>query len=791
MNGLLRRKIRRDLAANKAQNSALIMVVVLGVASFVALIGAYRDLASSYARTYEELRFAEVTYAVAGAPASVAADLAAVPGVAAVTGRLVIDTGYELGPDEPVRARLIGLDPADQPAVNRLYLAAGRFLRPDEPRSAVLEATFARFHGVRPGDRIHPILNGEAVALDVVGLGHSPEYLIVSPSQQEILPTPRTFAVIFLSLAELQALSGQPDAVNNIAFRFTADADREAVAAQLDRILAPYVIEATVWREDNPSNAALQQDIAGFRELANLMPGVILLVAAISVYVMLGRMTQSQQPQIGLMRAIGYSRRSVLFHYLAHALTIGLIGLLPGLVLGAALAGTITGTYATELGIPLVETRFHPDLMVQAAALCGLMFTLAGLGPARASARLAPAQAMRLDPARSLVRGRRSFLERLVHPWLVWPLWLRLPWRNAFRLRRRAVATGLGILFAYVLVLMVWGMMDSMNLMLRRQFVDIERWDVMVAFAQPQADAALARVRAWEGVGRVEPLIQLPATLQTGEAERDLLLIGLEPEQQLHGLQVPAGQSGPEALEKGQIILTRGLVEQLGLVPGDEVQLVTLLGTRRFALGAVADEFMSAVAYASRDALLAGGPVPGAYFNALYLQVESARAPAVKNDLYHLPGATSVQLKTDSARDLRELMGLFYAFTAVMLVFAVGMAFAVLFNAMTVNVLERQRELATMRALGTDHRGIAIQLILESLLLWLVVLAPGLLLGHWVAKQMGRAFSAELFVFDVHISPWSDVLTAGGILLTMFLAAWPAIRRVNRLNLADATRTMT
>lgn len=57
--------------------------------------------------------------------------------------------------------------------------------------------------------------------------------------------------------------------------------------------------------------------------------------------------------------------------------------------------------------------------------------------------------------------------------------------------------------------------------------------------------------------------------------------------------------------------------------------------------------------------------------------------------------------------------------------------------------------------------------------------------------QLGQEFSAELFTFEIIIAPQSYIITTLGILATMLLASWPAIRRVNRLDLAEATKVLT
>src|SRR5512136_393493 len=89
-------KTLRDLRASRAQTISLVVIVMLGVASFAATVAAYRDLDTSYNRTYDQLLFADVTFAVQGAPQAVAGELREVEGVEAVFGRLVVDTGLEL-----------------------------------------------------------------------------------------------------------------------------------------------------------------------------------------------------------------------------------------------------------------------------------------------------------------------------------------------------------------------------------------------------------------------------------------------------------------------------------------------------------------------------------------------------------------------------------------------------------------------------------------------------------------------------------------------------------------------
>jgi putative ABC transport system permease protein len=785
-------KTLRDLRASLAQSIALIIIVMLGVASYGASVAAYRDLGTSYQRTYDQLKLADVTFSVQSAPEQVANELSKLNGVQAVTPRLIVDTGMEWTQSngqthEPIRARLIGIPVGQHPAVDDVLVLNGKYPATGTGFSALLESHFANYYHLGPGDSITPILNGRTTNVNIIGVVASPEYLVVSPSKQEILPSVSSFGVLFVPQVELQNMLGLTGMVNNFALLIQPDANRSEVVNAAQALLAPYGLSDTTLQEDQPSTAALGADLGGFREMAYLMPLIILLVAAVSVYMMLGRLVRNQTQQIGLMKAIGYDNKAVLWHYLLFALVIGVLGALSGALLGLPLGYGITKSYATELGIPIVASRFYPDLILEGVLLSLVATVLAAIGPARGALRQSPAQAMRLDPAIAQVKGRTSSFERILHL----PLWIRLPLRNILRVPRRSLTTALGIVFAYVLFLMVWGLTDSINYFFVNNYSVVEKWNVMALFDTPQEEGTLNKIQAWQGVVKVEPIEQLPATLEANGHSEDILLTALNPSQTMHRFQLPEGESSESILQQGQLILTDGMIKKVGLHRGDQVILETPIGKQEFTLGSSSEEMMNSVGYISLSELQKRAASPQPIFNGIYLTINNSMAQQIKKELYQLPGAYSVQLKADLVADVQSYLILFYAIMGFMLVFALLMAFALLFNAMTVGVLERKREFATMRTLGTRRRRIALQLFIEDLILWIFTLIPGLLLGYLTARGIGSSFNTDLFTFNIVIAPASYAIAGAGILLTMLLATIPAIRRVNRLDLAEATKVLT
>ena len=278
---------------------------------------------------------------------------------------------------------------------------------------------------------------------------------------------------------------------------------------------------------------------------------------------------------------------------------------------------------------------------------------------------------------------------------------------------------------------------------------------------------------------------------QPDSVEQQIQLMALPPEQTLHALQLPSGIDQQSALAHDRIVLTNALAQSLHLQHGDTVTIANQTGTRQLQVSATTNELMSSVACVSLADAQSWTGQTGNPINGAYLQVDPAHVDQVQADLYQIPGVVSVQLKSVEKSDWQSLMGLFYLLIGTIMGFAVVMAFALLFNTMTVNVLEREREFATMRAVGAGRRTIALLLSTESVVLWSLATIPGWLAGYWVAMQMGSAFQSDLFAFPIIINPLTYIVTAIAVLVTMLLAALPAMHRVNHLNLAEATKVLT
>src|SRR5690349_23173890 len=195
----LHRKLVRDLIHMRGQMLAVTLVLACGIATYVTMRSAFRSLEVAQSDYYAAFRFADVFTHVKRAPESLSAALAAIPGVAAVQTRVLMDVTLDVpGLDEPATGRLISIPERRTPMLNDLFLREGRYIEPGQRGEALISEAFASANRLSAGDAVDAVMNGKWERLRIVGIALSPEYIYeIRPS--EVFPDNRRFGVLWMS----------------------------------------------------------------------------------------------------------------------------------------------------------------------------------------------------------------------------------------------------------------------------------------------------------------------------------------------------------------------------------------------------------------------------------------------------------------------------------------------------------------------------------------------------------------------------------------------------------------
>lgn len=787
---VLRTKLWRDLRRRRAQFGALGVTLFLGIALFVTSYDAFLNLQASYQELYARTHFADLT--VTGGDLGVVAAAARSAG-ASVTTRSVADIPLRIG-QEVLLGRVVGMPEASQPQVNGVLVLRGNQLSPARPDAVLVEQHAASHFHLSPGATVAALEPGGWRTLPVAGVAASPEYLWPARSRQDVLTSPDDFAVLFVPQPLAQQLGGR--AAQRQLTVYVPDRARVAsVVASLRRTAGQAGATGVLARAEQPSNAALQEDVQGFDELALLFPTLFLAAAAMAAWVLLTRLVRSQRPQIGTLRAFGAARRTVLGHYLGFGLAAGLIGGVPGAAAGALGARLATGEYTRAISVPVTVTPLHWTTALVGVAFGLVVGVIGAAGPALAASRVPPAEAMRgVVPSGA---GGTSPLERVFPPLRRLPTAGRMAVRGISRNRRRTLYTALGVVLALVLVLVSWGMLDSTQVLLARQFDQVQRQDAQVYLSAPVTAATVSRLAATPGVAAAEQAAQLAVTVEGRTGSYPTALLALVPGTGMHGFLLAGGGTAP--LPRDGVLLGAALRSRLGIQTGDRVRLrlPSLGASVQEPVAGFVSEPLGTFAYASlpslERAVASGGrDVPGpdvSLANTVLLRfAPGAGGSAMRARISALPGVAAYVDARALQRAARGFMGLFYAFVGLMLVFGAILAFALVFNALSVNVAERATEVATLRSEGVTPARVGRLIGSESLLVVALGIPPGLLAGYLVAKGFMASFSSDLFRYDLAIRPVTFLLAALAMLVVGLVSGWPALRAIRRVDLPTVLR---
>ena len=469
-----------------------------------------------------------------------------------------VDAGHQL------MGRVIGMPSASQPTVDSVAMLSGGYLDPSDPSGVVVEQHMAGYFNLARGSSLSVFGPDGWQPVHVRGVAASAEYLWPARSRQEPLVTPDEFGVLFVPEPLAQSLSGLTQPNQALVYLDSASRGPGAVGELTQLATAHSAAEVTT-RDQQASNATLQEDITGFGELSVFFPVLFLAAAAVATYLLLSRLVRAQRTQLGTLRGNGVRDRAIVAHYLSFGLGVGLVAGLIGALAGIALAGVITNEYATELALPFTVVQLHPWTPVIGLSLAIVAGAAAALAPSLLALKISPAEAMRGQvPALS---GRTSLFEHLLPGLRQLPAGAKLVLRGLERNPRRSLTVIVGVALALVLVLTSLGLIDTTQILLARQFDDIQQQDAQVFTATTADQAVISGLMAVPGVLVAEPAAQLSVTLRHSGRLYSTALVGLETTTLMHRFY---GSDGARLqLPVSGVLLGTAVGAKLGLHVGD------------------------------------------------------------------------------------------------------------------------------------------------------------------------------------------------------------------------------
>lgn len=530
-----------------------------------------------------------------------------------------------------------------------------------------------------------------------------------------------------------------------------------------------------IWgRDKNISYSSFTANIDKLNAITTVFPIFFFLVAALVVSTTMTRMVEEERLQIGTMKALGYSAKTIMQKYILYALAASVSGTLVGLAVGfKAFPSIIWSAYEMMYYMPAIATPWRLSQALFSGGTLTVLSLLVTALTCRSSLSETPAALML---PRAPKAGKRILLERITPLWRHFPFSWKVTCRNLFRYKKRFWMTVIGVAGCTSLLIAGFGISDSLNAIITKQYEDIFHYDLMTVVTE---EDALTQGSVQEylfdnpSVFSDSLAVSIQSTRQEiKNSEADVYLMipkDLSSFGSFVDLHERVSRKATPLQEDG-IIITEKLAKTLGIQAGDSITLQNEDEEKAsFTVTGVCEHYVSNYVYMSAATYEAGfqkAPVYNATLSKMPDDSQTVRdqVSAVLLDNDHV---ASLTFTADNVKQVLNMLNSIDAVVVLIIVCAAGLAFVVLYNLSNINVAERVKEIATIKVLGFYDREVDSYVNRESYALTGIGIFFGIFGGIALHKFVITTVEVDAVMFGRSLRPVSFLYA---VLLTLLFS---------------------
>ena len=527
-------------------------------------------------------------------------------------------------------------------------------------------------------------------------------------------------------------------------------------------------------REDLPEYTDYGDNADRLRNIGQVFPVIFFLVAALISLTTMTRMVEEQRTQIGTLKALGYKKSAIAAKYICYAFFATLLGSVLGMLIGEKIIPYII---ITAYGIMYhnvantISIDYQPGFALIASAASVVCTVGATLFASGKELQETPASLMR-PPAPK--EGKRVLLERLTFIWKHLSFSWKSTIRNLFRYKKRLIMTVFGIAGSMGLMLVGFGIQDSISDIAAIQYRELQHYDGMViedsdATEEEHAElfeymkeneqiahcnrVQMTKISAPKGSSNISIYLFVPESLS--EFAKDVTL-----KNRITGETYELTDEGAAISEKTASLLGLKVGDMIPLKKGDKEYKVRV--------AVITENYMSHYLYMTPRVYEQTFGEKPEYENIVFTMQEDCKddLEMAGSRILANPGALSISYTSSLASQVDRMLSTLDAVILVLIVSAGMLAFVVLYNLNNINITERQRELATLKVLGFYDGEVSQYVLRENVILTVLGIMFGAVFGILIHRYVITTVEVDAVMFGRNIKLLSFLYS--GILTSIF-----------------------
>lgn len=768
-------KLLRDIKQSIGQFIAFVLVIAVGAFFYAGLITLSHNL-NDYTKLYFiEHNLSDLNVYYDQISKQDVAKLSEIKGINKIEERYTADATQVF---EDLKAAVkIHSIPANN-EINTPTIIAGRI--PSQQDEILLDSHYAKEHKYQVGDQIQIIVNDKPETFTISGLGENVEYTKKNEVQDH-----KASGVAYIAEAAVPRIAG-----GLIYNELLVDAKDGYDIDQLGQTIKAQSAELSyvnqISKERTFSYSKLQQTIHNNNLMSKVIPLVLFIIEAIILFLTMSRIIDSQRNQVGIMKALGIKNRNIMLHYMGYPVLVGIIGSILGCIAASSIfIPLVKASNAKAYSLPDITFSMSLTSVIPPILLSSAFGVLSCYLSGRAILRECAAQAMRPKPPKKM---KKLLVERIPGIWSNISYNYKLILRNIFLNKPKAIASSVGVVVSTVLLITAFGTMTSLQ-KVADQIEKVNTYDLRVDYAR---ESAPEKLQLPTGIKSSYDLSTYPVELMKGDESKNATLVVTEKENNLICFFDEKGNQF--SLEDNGVLVPQSYADNYRIAVGDSIKI-------KFT----APEFANKTVEMKVLHISTQFSNPSFYITPAYLQsfgidykptsllVKSSSTtdlPSVRHFFEQDQQVDTIADKDDLKKSAQYILKQNSFIFIMFIISAVILSFGAIYTISSINIYERNRELATLKVLGYPKPKINRLIFFENIILTTFAVIIALPISSYMYDLVVKALSSAHQQIPNQLS-LIVMLTA--VILAFVLTILSSLllrRKVSRINMIESLKSV-
>lgn len=749
---------------NKTQFISIFLLAFLGVFIYSGVCSEGNGLAVTADHFYKDTVLADAWIYGTGFTEETAKKVSEVEGVTGVERRLTLNSIGEFNNRPTIKLHFV-----EDYSISKFHLVEGKGFSLTDQEGVWLDSRFAEAKELKVGDQISFKIDAMTMTKTIRGIVMSPEY-VYSAGEDDVIPIRGNYGYGILSY---QAFPKELPITYTELLLTTKQNVNIDLENRIDEVLDGKYI-TLIKRSSMPSYMQFHEEMKEHQAIGHIFPLIFLAVAVLTIVTTMSRLVNNQRTLIGILKAVGFKRRRILWHYISYGLWISIAGSIAGAWVGPLILPYLFyGPMQTIFTIPYWKAVIPVSvlyMMVGTIAACTFSTYLS----CRLVLKDTPAQSLRPKAPRAV---KHSALDRM--RW-----WGRMSFhsqwnlRDVIRCKGRSLMAIAGILGCSALLICAFGLQDTMDSIVDWNYNVLNRYQYCITL---KSDATKEQLDDLRKQINSESIREGGVELKANNLKKSGELLVTEDNISL--MQFVNAKRKIIKLPEKQISMSYKMAKNLELSIGDEITWRPI-GHDQWITSSIGAIYRTPFTQGIAMSKSCYEDLGFTYFpTALLTEDSSASSKISTTDA----GVSKLSSKEDMIESYDTLANAMNTMVYTLMAAAVLLAVVVIYNLGVLSFTERQRELSTLKVMGFQTGKLRRLLLTQNIWLTVIGILPGIPIGIWIIRYIFQ-FMGEVLDFMVIINFSSYIYCIMGTLLVSVLVNSVFSKRLKNIDMVSSLK---